>query len=56
MSYTPQLLADFTLTQEQLLETVQVFSDRISRGLSQNGQEGSGKQDLGLSRQDEGHS
>ncbi len=39
MSYTPQLLADFTLTQEQLLETVQVFSDRISRGLSQNGQE-----------------
>ncbi|MGM9998700.1 MAG: hypothetical protein ACI38Q_04825 [Candidatus Bruticola sp.] len=39
MAHTPDLLASFRLSQEQLEETAKVLSERIESGLSKDGQE-----------------
>ncbi|MGM9991380.1 MAG: hypothetical protein ACI376_00795 [Candidatus Bruticola sp.] len=39
MAYTPDLLASFQLSQEQLEETAKTLSERINSGLSKDGQE-----------------
>ena len=39
MAHTPDLLASFTLSQEQLEETATILSERIKQGLVRDGQE-----------------
>ena len=39
MAHTPDLLASFTLSQEQLEKTASVLSERIKLGLAREGQE-----------------